>query len=684
MLRLLVPLIAGILIGLYYKESTRQAIVIETSLAGCYIIFCMLPLAYRFKIQPVLGIIITLFIANTGVLLAWQKDVRSQSRWYGNQYDSSSYIIATISEPPVEKNKSYKALANVDAVINKSIVHETGGKLLLYFSKDSGSGILMYGSRVIIKKELQEIKNSGNPAAFDYKGYCAARQIYYQCYLRKRDWLQLTGSNASWFKMMIYHTQHFIVSILDKYITGDDERAIAKALLIGYKVDLDKDLIQAYSNAGVIHLIIIAGLHLGLIYALLSWVTGLIPVLKRSGIFRMLLILLCLWFFAVLTGASPSVLRAVVMFTFISAGKAFNKNASVFNSLACSAFVLLLFDPYMLQDAGFQLSYLAVTSIVICYRYIYNWMYLKNTLLRKIWELAAVSLAAQVLTLPACLYYFHQVPLLFMLSNIIAIPLAAFALWGCIALVAVSPVTVVAVYAGKVISVALWLLNHAIRWINVLPFSVWDGFSISLTETCLLYSIILCLLYWLIKHKSFAFILGACGILAFSIIATVKKWDVARQRKMIVYNIPAHKAIDFVSGAQYDFVGDSDLAHDGTLQNFDLKPARTTLMVHENVDSSFPFFQHDFFCQFYNKKILLLDSAIQFKPPVQKISLDYIILSKNPKIYIPALAAAFNCSLYIFDASNPLWKIEKWKKDCEQLHLHYHSVPELGAFVTDL
>ena len=683
-LRLLIPVIVGIIAEFYFRFEINTIIIAGCILISTFILFSSLPLAYRFKFQALGGVIITIFMIIAGIFLTWHKDIRNHFNWYGNQYDSSSYIIATISEPLVEKNKSYKALANVDAIIKKDSAYATTGKLLLYFSKDSALNAITYGTRIIIKKKLQEIKNSGNPAAFDFARYCAKHQIFYQCYLKNNDWALLKDRNASLFKTTIFNTKQFIINVLNKYITGTDESALAKALLIGYKVDLDKDLVQAYSNAGVIHLIVIAGLHLGFIYALLLWIAGKIPYIKKSKIIRTILILSCLWFFSLVTGASSPVMRAVLMFSFIAIGKAFNKKASIFNSLAASAFVLLCNDPFILTDAGFQLSYLAVTGIAISQRYIYNWFYFQNKLLIKIWELASVSLSAQVFTLPACLYYFHQIPLLFLLSNVIAIPLAAFALWSCIILIVISPLHVVASYAGKVTTASLWLLNHVVLSINALPFSVWEGISVSATGTIMLYFIFISFLYWLIKKNGAAFKFGISIALLLAVMVAFNKWRFSQQRKIIVYNIPAHKAIDFVSGNTYQFIGDNDLDTDQLLKKFHLKPSRISLMLHKKEEHADVLYQQNNFYQFYGKRVLIIDSAIVYKSPAQKINVDYIVISKNPNLIIAKLAKVFNCNFYIFDASNPMWKIDKWKKDCEELHLHFHSVPEQGAFITDL
>ena len=138
------------------------------------------------------------------------------------------------------------------------------------------------------------------------------------------------------------------------------------------------------------------------------------------------------------------------------------------------------------------------------------------------------------------------------------------------------------------------------------------------------------------------------------------------------------------NGNNYKFFGDSILLQDGMLQNFHIKPGRIAMQLQHKDQHLFQLSQNEHFFQFHDKKILVIDSSFAFEPLQQKINIDLIIVSKSPKLYIPQLAQVFNCKQYIFDASNSLWKIGKWEKDCEQLHLPFYSVPENGAFIMDL
>jgi len=685
-LRLLVPVITGILFQWYMQFNWQQVLLTATCFVVAFIAFQLLPLVLRFKLQALQGFLLNLILVGLGIFLTYQKDIRHNKIWFGNTYHDSDYIIATVNEPLIEKNRSYKVEALVNNVLQSGRVKNTTGKIIIYFEKDTANRpSLKYGDKILISKRLQQIKNSGNPGAFDYRRYSAFHQVFHNVFLKKNDWTLLDEKDINSLHQFLFTARENVLGILQKNMQGrDDQLAIAEALLIGYTQDLDKDLVQAYSNTGVVHIIAISGMHLGLIYIMLVWIFKRIPYIRKSEFFKVALILLCLWLFALLTGGSASILRAAVMFCCIAIGRSFNRRTSIFNPLAASAFLLICWNPYYLWDVGFQLSYLAVSGIIIFQKPIYHLLYIKTGWLNKMWQLASVTLAAQILTFPVCLYYFHQFPTLFLFTNILLVPLSTLILYVEIFLVAFAWVPFVGIYLGKLTWWLLWVMNKIILWFNSLSFSVWDQISVSVVVTVFLYGIVIAAGYWLINKNKTAFKISLFLMLCFSALTGYTKWQSSGQQKLIVYNVPQHQSIDFISGNTYKFIGDPVLSTDGMLQNFHLKPARISLQLSRKVDSLSRLRQDKYFYLFNNKRILVIDGPVVFTPTGQKINVDYIIISKNPKLYIPELARVFNCKQYIFDGSNSLWKIVKWKTDCEQLNLHCYSVPEQGAFVLDL
>lgn len=349
--------------------------------------------------------------------------------------------------------------------------------------------------------------------------------------------------------------------------------------------------------------------------------------------------------------------------------------------MAASAFVMLFYNPYFLWDVGFQLSYFAVIGIIIFQASFYNWIYFKNKVANEVWKMMAISLAAQVFTFPICIYYFHQFPNYFLITNIIAVPLSSVILFMELSLVALSWIPWLGELLGKLVGGILWLMNQIILWVSRLPFSVWEKIPATLVSTALLYLIVFCLCSWLMQKSKIAFRLFLFTLLAFTLLQSYGEWKIKNQRKVIVYNIPQHQAIDFVKGNQFKFMGDSGILKDQALQNFHIQPARVALQLTKPLDSFSIFNYPPMFYQLGTQKIVVLDRPLQLDALISKIEVDIVIVSKNAKISISQLASVFNCKQYVFDASNSLWKIGQWQKECEELHLRSYSVPDKGAFV---
>lgn len=683
--RLLIPLIAGIILQ-WYAGFTIIYLMICFGCSICaFMLFNYLQVELRFKLQWLQGILLHLTIVFFAMVLLWHNDSRHSPRWYGHYCNDSSSFVIRITEPLIEKERSFKATAAIEGVFNKEENTPVKGKVQLYFSKDTTVRLLQYGSCILVKKILQPIRNSGNPGAFNYERYSAFHHTFHQVYLTNSDWTLLSEKKTDAFQSFIFSLRSYIVQTIKKYINGSNqETGIAEALLIGYKEDLDKDLVQAYSNAGVVHIIAISGLHLGLIYVMLTQLLNRIPVIRKNKFIKMLLLLGSLWIFSLLTGASASVLRSAVMFTFIVIGKNYFTQSSVYNSLAASAFLLLCYDPYFLWDVGFQLSYLALIGIVGLQQPLNRLVYCKQPWLEKIWSMFTVTLAAQISAFPICLYYFHQFPNLFFITNILAVPLSTIILFAEIFLIAVSGLNFIAVYIGQLTGFMIRIMNKIITGLNSLPYSVWDNIYANIYTTWALHLFVFGFCGWLVYKSSTAFRIAIISLFFYTSFHVYAYLKVRKQVSVIVYNIPKCRAIDFIYGDKYYFIGDSILQKEGQLKNFHLKPARVFLHVGKQ-DSLLPFLSRSSdLVWFYNKKILLIDKAVDFSLLEEKINIDALIISKNPSLKIASLMDAIRPSMIVFDASNSLWKIAQWKKECLMLALPCFSIPEQGAYVLNI
>jgi competence protein ComEC len=681
-IRLLPPFISGVIFQWQFSIAFSFLILALLLCLLLLLAYSCLSVPTRFKFSFLNGIICFVLFSCIGATLTFTKNVQHSPKWFGNYYTDSSALLVTSIEPPVVKERSIKVMANVSAVITNNHSVDTKGKIILYIDRNTPITSLQYGTSLLFKKKIQEIRSSGNPGTFDYRQYCLFQGISHQVYLGKNEFSHLPELYKRAFPSFIFSLKQKILSILKKYIRGEKETGLAEALLVGYRDDLDKSLVQSYSNTGVVHIIAISGLHLGLIYLLMVKLVRPISRLKKFKWLCPLLIISGLWLFSLLAGAQPSVLRSALMFSCLAIGEGFNRKTNIYNSLALSAFLLLCFNPFTLWDTGFQLSYAAVISLVIFMRSINNLICFKSKLLNATWKLCAVTLSAQVMTLPLCIYYFHQLPACFLVTNLVAIPLSSIILVGEIILVAISFFSFPASIIGQLLSFLTRSMNNLIEAIDTLPFSTWGNLQVSHTQTIILFLLIIAFSYWLMQKKLAGLKAGLIFLLAFLLLRSSSFITCRQQSRLIVYNIPQKKAIDLIEGNHYLFIGDSSL-QSGTARNFHLNPARTLFRC--TVESKISAGHNPIpFLTWQGKHILLVDAELTFKTAAHKPSIDLLILSGRPLLTLKNIFRALKIKQVVADSSVPRWKAASWKKECEQLGIPWHDVNEKGAFAIKL
>lgn len=680
-IRLLIPFVAGIIIMRYCPVSLGVLSVIAILSFTMGSAFRLIPRSSYYRWRWINGMVLNVLMFCLGCCIMYSRTLSNDRNWIGLYAGETGFVSATLSEPLTQKTNSYKTVAAIQCVRINDEWKPACGNLLLYFKKDSIAPSVTYGAQIIIQKKLQRIVNSGNPGAFDYKQYCAFRGTDYQVYLQPGDWIATGLPKKDRLTELLIAARENVLSIFRKYVPGEKEAGVAEALLIGYRDDLDKDLVRSYSNTGVVHIIAISGLHLGMIYGLMLVILSPFRRWPYMRWIRPLLILLVLWGFTLLAGAAASILRSVVMFSFIVVGESIGRKTNIYNTLAASAFCLLLYDPSFFWDVGFQLSYAAVVSIVLFMKPVYQNIYCKNKILDMIWQLNAITIAAQVLTLPIILYYFHQFPNLFLFTNFIAVPLSGFILYGELLLLVVYKVPFVNIYTGKIISWLIFQLNSVIERTDRLPFSVTDHIQVSLAQTILLYLAISFAGWWLLLRKKNGMMISLCCFCIFFLLHCIRRIQQSQQQKMIIYHIPKYKAIDVMEGHDHVFTGDSAVS--ASLQDYHLLPARIKNGVVPKQQLKHTIVTHTLIAG-ANKTALIIDRSFRLPSITNRIPVDIIILSGNPNTRITGLAVVFNCKQWVFDSSNPLWKIRYWKKDADSLHLRHHTIAEQGAFEADL
>jgi competence protein ComEC len=577
-------------------------------------------------------------------------------------------LVALLEEPLVEKRKSFKAICSTISDNQKK-------KFIVYFEKTQRlKDSVGYGSAICFEQPLQPIRNSGNPGSFKYDEYCLRQGISHQVYLSAGNYKILPLKDERWWRRWIFNCRRSVVDLIQHNIEGKEEQGLAEALLIGYKDDLDRTLVSAYSNTGVVHVIAISGLHLGIIYTILLFLTR--PLEKRKLFWsRFLLVVAGLWIFSFIAGAQASVLRSAIMFTFIAAGTLCNRRSPIINTLALSALVLLCWDPYLMWDVGFQLSYTAVLSLVLFFKPVYNWLFIRNKFLDQIWKLSAVTISAQILTLPLTIYYFHQFPLLILLTNLIAIPLSTIILIGEILLVAFSWWPLVSSALG-------WIITIIIRWMNqLICFAddlnlVLSGLVINKPQVLLLYLFTGSLAVYFLQQKKKWSIAGFLFLMIFLLIRTHLFSKAETQTGMVVYNIPKKTAIDIFQDRNAVYIGDT-IDQEEISFNYNIQPCRLLYRI-SNV-RGYPVRNVSFIL----KDHLLLVATSGWSHSEESLTSKLVVVTSLAELPSAAWLAAFKGKVVI-DASVPKWKTTKWKQCCDKEKISYHHVLEEGAFVLKL
>ncbi|MBS4042698.1 MAG: ComEC family competence protein [Chitinophagaceae bacterium] len=680
-LRFLIALVIGILLQFHCKITLQWITYFFVGSLILSFFFRIFNAFIQFKFSWVKGILFNIVFVSLGALISWFKFIENRPYWIGNYFQENTPIIVTFQDNIVPRNKSYKAKVSVDAIKQNKYWKAVEGDMLLYFKKEAVPPDLHYGDQIIVTRNIREIINSGNPGGFNYAQFCAFQNISYQGFLNKEDYIKLPSTHRQWFNSWLLKCRTHFLGILKQNIKSKQEVGIAEALLIGYREELDRDMVKMYSNTGVVHIIAISGLHLGMIYALIVLLFKPLKKYKWSSVLKLITVVVVLWLFSFIAGLPASLLRSAIMFSVIAIGDVFGKRANIYNSLVVSALIILIINPFSLWDVGFQLSYTAVLSIVIFSPIIKRSFYFKNKLLTAFWNLNAITISAQLLTLPIVLYHFHQFPNLFLFTNLFAVPLSGFILYTEIILLLVSWQKELSTFLGNAIENLIKVLNDFVTHVNIIPFATWSFIQISILQTILLFIFFITLVYWIFLKQNKYLLYCLFFILLFIASRSIDFIDKYHQKKLIVYNVPNHKAIDVVEGRKYTYIGDDELIKDGFLRNFHVQPARIKHRIRtDSVLKNIIIRESSILSK--HRKILLLDNSIICFP--KQSNWDVVVISKNPKISIAKLYRNSKFTKVVFDGSNTLWKINQWKRECDSLHLQYHICSIQGAFEMNL
>jgi len=697
LLRILLPFLAGIIVSLSVEFNIPFSLIISFAFLICMIIILHKKILGNYKMRWIFGLLLNIFLFLFGYKITDNCKANNRPDDFSHFHTTSDTIIVTVDDPVNEKENSISVLLAFDALKQNNKWIKVSGKAMTYFTKDSLSKKLKYGDRLIVTAGFTDVSRPQNPGEFNYKNYLSLRSIFTQGFIKSGKWQLLSHGNGNIIRALaIKIREKFLKIFAANNITGE-EYAVAGAVILGYKDKIDADLFSVYQGTGVLHLLCVAGMHVGIIFIVLNFLLAFLDKNEKTKIIKPILLILMIWFYAAITGFSPPVNRAAVMITFVIFGKALNRNMNIYNTLSASVLLFLIIDPLLIANVGFQFSYIAVFGIVSLQKRIYQIWIPENWLMHKIWLIVTVSIAAQIATFPIALYYYKQFPNYFLLANIVVVPFSNLIIYCGMLVLLFSPVNFLSGLSAKILVNLIYWLNHAIRFIEGMPMSVTKGIHITMIEMILLYFEIILIIYSIsTKNKLFLKLTAIIAIVFASSIA-ITSFKSSEQKKFIVYSINKSSAIDLISGKNHVFLSDSALKNNPKALAMHIKSNWDDLQLKEpecvaNKDSIENYFLSDDhtifikrnFIQFYNKRIVMVDRSDYTVKSASPIDIDYLIISGNIKTKISKLLESYNPKMIIIDSSNSLYRSEKWINECAELKIPYYSVLKSGAFEIDI
>ncbi len=472
--------------------------------------------------------------------------------------DSEAYLIK-ITEQPLEKRKSIGIEAKLKAYLRSDSIVKASTGLMLYLQKSAEAKAITYGDILWVYSKMNKIQSPKNPYEFDYKKYLNLKAIYYQIYADSTSWEKVIKNHAFDLKGWAIRVRLQLLKEIQSWNISEREKTVSQALLLGYRSNIDNKLLKAYSSAGVIHVLAVSGLHVGIVYMVFSYLLFFLKNMPGGSFIKTSILVVLLWVYALITGLSPSVVRAVTMFTFVAIGSGFKRSTCIYNTLLASAIFLLLIKPTYLFEVGFQLSYAAVFGIVWMQPHFKRLWQFRHWLTRQIWIIITVSLAAQIIISPLGLYYFHQFPSLFLISNLFVIPLITILMYSGLLTLILSISGILPFWLLKSYDFLLWLMNESVRVVESFSFFSVDSIHLGHLELILIYLVIFLGFSWFISGSVWKILTTFVCIFLLMLYQVWENYHLNQQRSIVVYSVNKHRAIGLYYGSKGVFLADSML-----------------------------------------------------------------------------------------------------------------------------
>lgn len=664
-------------------------------LATCLILGIVVGFYFPMDLNVSLGLVLGLIFLLT-VLYFFQKNQLNQTIWFGivaiiTTFFLGILVVNTHNQKLFKNHYSHHISVKKDTTItirireilkpnvyyDKYIVDvlkigdtKVSGKLLLNVQKDILQDAYTVDDVLITHFSIEKLNSTLNPHQFDYKSYLEKHYIYHQISTSRPFLLVVNNKDHTLFGYADTFRKRINTQLKANHFKGD-KLAIINALLLGQRQDISPEIFNSYSQSGAIHILAVSGLHIGLILLILQRFLKPIEYLKYGRFIKTSIIVILLWCFAVIAGLSPSVTRAVTMFSIVAIGMNLKRPTNIYNTLAISLFVLLLIKPMFIFEVGFQMSYLAVLSIVTIQPELEKFWKPKNKILKFYWQVLTVTVAAQFGVVPISLFYFHQFPGLFFVTNLAIIPVLGFILGFGILVIILAIFKILPPLLATIYAEIIHLMNKVVAWVahqeqfvfKDIPFNIWQVVSS--------YVMVIAFVIILKKQNFTSIRMGLISVIVFQLVLFFEKHQNQTNELVIFqksrFTIIGHKQNNLLNVSHN--LDSMSILDENSIKNY--KVGNRIKTISEDLILSV--------YQIHNKTVLVVDSlgiyqVSHFKP-------DYVLLRNSPKINLDRLIDSLQPKLIIADGSNYKSYLEGWKATCTKRKRPFHQTNEKGAFI---
>ena len=642
------------------------------------IIFCLIVLllcasfiiyyrkaTYKWPFFEIIALIISMLIGTSTVLIHDTTRLHNNYVHFNNLNEETSFFNLTITEKLKKSSNKNRYVATLNSLNSQPVT----GKIILNISESKNNDLIDVGTNINTFSVLYKNRKSQNPGQFDYANYLQKKQIYAQIFSNHQD-CQIEKQPSKSLNYYAAALRSKIIKNLQKNNFHEAELNVVVALLLGQQQDISPEILKDYQLAGAIHVLSVSGLHVGFILLFVTWLLSPISNTKKGLRLKLIVTLISLWMFGLLAGLAPCVLRSVTMFSFIAIGNFMRRSINIYHTLLVSMLLILLVEPSFLFDVGFQLSYSALFFIVWLQPLLSAMFVPKSKVLSYFWDIITVSFAAQIGTFPLSIYYFHQFPGLFFVTNLIILPALTVILALGLIVIIMASLDVTWLFLLQLLEKLIYILNQVIKKIASFEDFIFKNIGLSLAMMLGLYVLLICWIVFCKKPTVTKFYLGILSILTLQIICIQHKYSTQQTSEFVVLSIKKNTLLIDKHGTAVTIY-----SNDSILDNIKTNGTLTSYFIDNFTDSITKKRPQNLF-YFKNQKIVLIDRTTILSSK----KADVIILTNSPKINLERIFKNYKPNTVIADKSNYKSYVKIWSQHCEKNKVRFHDVSNEGFF----